>query len=67
MSKTLLKQNKEAIAGVAVIAGLIILAVVNLSILIPSLLDVYEKGDKSGRNDPIDAQTVNQAINLLSL
>jgi hypothetical protein len=66
MSKIRLSQNKEILVAISLIAGLLILMIINMAVLIPGINSVYLPGAKQANSDPIDTLTVNEAIKLLN-
>ncbi|RJR15445.1 hypothetical protein C4579_02285 [Candidatus Microgenomates bacterium] len=65
MFKTHLPQNKETLVLLGVISAVIILGMINGLILIPKFIELYRVEVTPSTTLPIDAATVNQAIELL--
>lgn len=67
MSKTHSTQtNKEIAIVIVIICGFIMLVIGNIMIIVPSFLEIYNPKTIKVNQNPIDAQTVNQAIQLLN-
>ncbi len=66
MFKTLLQQNKPAIAVASVLIGLLVLFTINIVVLVPILINAYKPVHKSENQTAIDIDTVNKAIEYLN-
>lgn len=66
MFKTRLPISKEVIIVVLVAVVLVVLMVVNLTVAVPKLLEVYTPVQNETAKTPIDTNTVNNAIELLN-
>lgn len=67
MSKILLTQNKDNIITLAVMTVLLSLVVINIVVLVPSLISVFTKESVNIKANPIDVETVNSAVEILTL
>lgn len=67
MSKIhLLTSNRETIIGISLGIFLLLLALVQGVLLVPSVLRSYAEIEKAQNKEPIDTQTVNEALKLLN-
>ena len=66
MSKIpLLTNNKETIIGISLGIGLLLMVFIQTAILVPVLIRVYAPVAKIQNKEPIDTQTVNEALKVL--
>lgn len=66
MSKILLLQNKENVITLAIIGALVTVLIANIAVIVPAFSSVFFQRIERIRRDPIDIQSVNQAVELLS-
>lgn len=66
MFKIPLLQNKEMLLTIGVGIGLFLMLIVNVVSLVPKIIDVYSLSAAPANTSPIDAASVNKAIELLS-
>jgi hypothetical protein len=66
MSKILLPQDKESLIGICLFIGVSILFLFNGFIFIKSLIDVYGAKPSSVINKTVEANVIEQAINIIS-
>lgn len=66
MFKTRLQLNKESIIIIIGGIGLILLIIINVVSLVPRLFEVYRTDPKSESREPVDAETINKAIEYIS-
>jgi hypothetical protein len=66
MSKTHLVLTKETGIAIAIIIGLVIMAIVDLSLLTPTLIDVLMPAKNAANQNPIDQETVKEAIKVIN-
>lgn len=66
MFKSRLPLNKESLIIITLGIGLTLLIIVNVVILVPRLIEVYAPNPQSESREPIDAETVNKAIEYIS-
>lgn len=65
MFKSRLPLNKESLIIITFGIGLTLLIIVNVVILVPRLIEVYAPNPQSESREPIDAETVNKAIEYI--
>jgi hypothetical protein len=65
MFKTRSVQTKESIITIGVSIGIILFVVINIALLLPSLISVFGPQPTQTKQDPIDTNTVNEAIKLI--
>lgn len=66
MFKTRSPLSKETIVAIGLATLFIVLLIINVAILLPSLFSTFNSVVQKGDQSPIDAQTVNEAIELLN-
>lgn len=67
MFKTHLTPNKKRVLLiVALITFVLVLTLINLSVIIPGLLSLYQLSPQTSQTQSIDTNAVNQAIKLLN-
>ncbi len=66
MSKIRFLQNKETIITLGLMIGAVILIMINIVALIPAVISVYTETKQTATKEPIDAATVNKAIEYLN-
>ncbi len=62
----LLTNNKETVIGVSLGLGLLLMALVQAFVLVPIVTRVYSPVAKIQNKEPIDTQTVNEALQILN-
>lgn len=66
MFKTRSPLSKETMVAIGLAALFIVLLIINVAIVVPSLFSTFYGVAQKGDQSPIDAQTVNEAIELLN-
>jgi len=66
MSKTHFLQNKQVHIAIAIGIGALLLFIVNVAVLTTSVIDVFVRKPVSVTKQPIETETVDQALDVLS-
>lgn len=66
MFKIRLRRNKDTIIGAAVTLTVVVLILINVVVLVPQIIDAYRSEKPINGSSPIDAESVNAAIDFLS-
>jgi hypothetical protein len=66
MYKIRFQEHKETIVGVGLILIFLVLVAINLIVILPAIREVYFSSHQPVRKNPINTETVNEAIEYLN-